>query len=231
MDEINWLSVAVMIVFVIFIIRGYNRGLLRMAAALTGVFLAIFVTLKLAPNITAILSENETVYRAVYKRVMEQFHEVDSEYNYSTREEQNMALKDYELPEIIISELIANNTDEVYELLKAAVFEEYIVKYLTLLIIKATAFMGLYLLLIAGIWVLLRITGIISRIPVIHGVNKYLGMVAGGIAALVTVWVFFFVLFMFSGNELAEELISDVRSSSFLRLLYNNDILFRFAAR
>ena len=227
MGGLNWLQVAVISLFVIFIVRGYNRGFLRMAVSLTGLILVIYVATRLAPGITEILVNSDYVFGSVNGRITEVFHDVNSKYNDSPKQEQDKAISGYDLPELIIADLIMNNTREAYENMKVTIFEDYIAKYLTIFIIRCGVFVSLYAALALVMWVILQFTGVISRIPVIHGLNKYLGLASGGALALLTVWLFFFVLVMLLGNELADSLLADIHSDRFLSFLYNNDILFR----
>ena len=227
MGSLNWLLVAIAALFVIFIMRGYSRGFLRMAVSLAGLLLAVFVTTKLVPNITDILENSDYVYGQVYDKVVDIFHDINAKYNNRSTEEQNRVISQYELPNMIVSDLIINNTKEVYETLKVTLFEEYIAKYLTLLIIKSGTFVGLYAALAIIMWIILRVTGFLSRVPVIHGLNKYLGLAAGGALALLITWIFFFVLVMFIGNDLADGLLSDIKASKVLTFLFDSDILFQ----
>ena len=227
MGGLNWLQVAVISLFVIFIVRGYNRGFLRMAVSLTGLILVVYVATKLVPGTTEILINSDYVFNSVNGRINEVFHDINSKYNDSTKQEQDRAISEYDLPELVIADLIMNNTKEVYENMKVSIFEDYIAKSLTVFIIKCAVFVSLYAALALIMWVILQFTGIISRIPVIHGLNKYLGLASGGVLALLIVWIFFFILVMLLGNELADSLLADIHSDRFLSFLYNNDILFR----
>ncbi|MCR5788712.1 MAG: CvpA family protein [Lachnospiraceae bacterium] len=227
MGEWNWLLVAVVALFIILIMRGYYRGFLRMAVSMAGLILTIFVTTKILPNAAAILTENPYVYQTVYDKITEVFHEVNAKANNATKEEQNEVIETYELPGLIVSDLIVNNTSEVYEELKVTLFEEYIGKYLTLMIIKSGTFVIIYLILGITLWIVIRVTGFISKIPVIHGLNKALGLVTGFLTALILVWIFFFVMVMFLGNPVADNLLADVKDSQILSLIYNYNILFQ----
>ncbi len=227
MGGLNWLLVAVISLFVIFIVRGYNRGFLRMAVSLTGLILVVYVATRLVPGTTEILVNSDYVFNSVNGRITEVFHDINSKYNESTKQEQDHAISEYNLPELVIADLIMNNTKEVYEKMKVRIFEDYVAKSLTVFIIKCGVFVSLYVALALVMWMVLQVTGVISRIPVIHGLNKYLGLVSGGVLALLIVWLFFFVLVMLLGNELADSLLTEIHSDRFLSFLYNNNILFQ----
>ena len=86
----------------------------------------------------------------------------------------------------------------------------------------------MYAALSLSLWVVVKSSDIISKIPVIKGFNKMLGALTGVAQALIIVWIFFFVVIMFMGNETGSRLLRDVQASSFLRYLFNNNFLFRF---
>ncbi|MCR4657544.1 MAG: CvpA family protein [Lachnospiraceae bacterium] len=227
MGNINWLLVAVSAVFVLFIIRGYNRGFLKMAVTLAALIFAVFVATRLMPDTNEFLTKNTIIYNFVYEKTAEFFHDTNSQYNDKSREEQNEVIEEYDLPSLIISDLIIKNTDEIYESLKVHIFEDYIAKYITLLVIKSGTFIILSLITVIIIWVVFKITGLMAKIPIIRGLNRYLGMLAGAALALILVWVFFFVLVVFFRNTAAGTLLADVRESRILSFIYDSNILFK----
>ncbi|MCR4657662.1 MAG: hypothetical protein K5770_15765, partial [Lachnospiraceae bacterium] len=68
---------------------------------------------------------------------------------------------------------------------------------------------------------------LMAKIPIIRGLNRYLGMLAGAALALIVVWVFFFVLVVFFRNTAAGTLLADVKDSRFLSFIYDSNILFK----
>ena len=225
MGELNFLLIAVLALFAIFMAIGYGKGFLRMAVSLTGIILAIFLTTQIVPNLSSILVELPAVHDVVYDNIVAVFHEVNSNYNNRSTEEQNKAIQSYELPELIRSDLIVNNTKEVYESLKVRVFEDYIANYLTRMIIKSGTFVIVYAMFALAMWIVLHVTGLIAKIPIIHGVNKLLGIMTGFLSALIVVWIGFFVMMMLYGNSVAGTLLSDVSDSKLLTFLFNSNIL------
>ena len=225
MGNLNFLLVAVLALFAIFMVIGYGKGFLRMAVSLTGVMVAIFLTTQIVPNLSRLFVELPAVHDVVYDNIVAVFHEVNSNYNNRSTEEQNKAIQSYELPELIRSDLIVNNTKEVYESLKVKVFEDYIAKYLTRMIIKSGTFVIVYAVFALAMWIVLHVTGLISKIPIIHGVNKLLGIMTGFLSALIVVWIGFFVMMMLYGNSVAGTLLSDVSNSKLLTFLFESNIL------
>ena len=227
MGNLNFLMVAVLALFAIFMVIGYSKGFLRMAVSLTGIIMSIFLTTQIVPNLSSLLVEMPAVHDLVYDQIINIFHDVNANYNRRTTEEQNRAIESYELPELIRSDLIVNNTKEVYESLKVKVFEEYIGNYLTRMIIRSGTFVAVYALFAVTMWIVLHVTGLIARIPIIHGVNKTLGILTGLFFGVIFVWIAFFVIMMLYGNSIAGTLLSDISSSKFLTFLFDSNILFQ----
>ena len=69
------------------------------------------------------------------------------------------------------------------------------------------------------------ILGIVSRIPIIRGSNKYLGTVAGAIYGFVVVWIAFYVIALCSTSEVGGALISYIYESPFLTYIYENNLI------
>ena len=69
------------------------------------------------------------------------------------------------------------------------------------------------------------ILGIVSRIPIIRGINKYLGTVAGDIYGFVVVWIAFYVIALCSTSEVGGALISYIYESPFLTYIYENNLI------
>ena len=142
--------------------------------------------------------------------------------------EKDTFIDDLNLPDIMKSDLIEKNASEMYQALLATVFRDYISVYITKLIINAGSFVGVYIILSVILWLIVKSSDIISKIPVIKGFNKLLGGITGAAEALIIVWVFFFVIIMFLGDEIGGKLLKDVQASAFLTYLFNKNILFRF---
>ncbi|MCR4923480.1 MAG: CvpA family protein [Lachnospiraceae bacterium] len=225
--EINWLLIVVVAIFIVCMVNGYIKGLLRLAVYIIGIVFIIGLVTYISPQVSSRLIENKSNYESIHNKLVELFKEANSKSSNSTIEEQNDTIKNYPLPELMISDLIRNNTKEVYEELKIKLFEDYAAKYLTVFIIKIGSFVILYCLFRILMALLLRATNIISRIPIIRGLNKLLGLFAGFLEALIITWIFFFVLIMFMGNETADKLLLQINSSPFLSFLFNSNILIK----
>ena len=233
--EINRLFAAVAALFVIFIFIGWHKGFLRIVISFAGTIVIIIAVAIMSPKLSRYVVENTGIYERTQEKVTEVFIEkltsADEEDDMTVSEEEGTGssyLKELDLPDILKNDLIEKTASKMYQALVAVVIKDYISVYLAKLIINAGSFVAMYAVLSLALWVVVKSSDIIAKIPVIKGFNKMLGALTGAAQALIIVWIFFFVVIMFMGNEAGSRLLKDVQASAFLRYLFNNNFLFRF---
>ena len=98
--------------------------------------------------------------------------------------------------------------------------------YLAEQILQTFAF--LITLLLAGVLVrgIAFSLGIAAKLPVIHGINKLVGLIFGFAEGLLVVWIFFFVVTVFAPTGWGGEMLSMISDSHILTWLYRENILF-----
>ncbi len=69
---------------------------------------------------------------------------------------------------------------------------------------------------------------IIGDAPIVNPVNKFLGGVAGMIGGVVLIWLVFFFILLFAGEEGAPEFYAAVNGNEIVRLLYNHNLVMTF---
>ncbi len=235
--EINRLFAAIAALFVIFIFIGWHKGFLRIVISFAGTIVIIIATAVMSPKLSRYVVENTGIYERTQEKVTEVFleklvppDEEKTEDRAGSEDEGSGSsyLKDLDLPDILKNDLIEKTASKMYQALVAVVIKDYVSVYLARIIVNAGSFVAMYAALSLALWVVVKSSDIISKIPVIKGFNKMLGALTGVAQALIIVWVFFFVVIMFMGNETGSRLLRDVQASSFLRYLFNNNFLFRF---
>ena len=235
--EINRLFAAIAALFVIFIFIGWHKGFLRIVISFAGTIVIIIATAIMSPKLSRYVVENTGIYERTQEKVTEVFleklvppDEEKTEDRAGSEDEGSGSsyLKDLDLPDILKNDLIEKTASKMYQALVAVVIKDYVSVYLARIIVNAGSFVAMYAALSLALWVVVKSSDIISKIPVIKGFNKMLGALTGVAQALIIVWVFFFVVIMFMGNETGSRLLRDVQASFFLRYLFNNNFLFRF---
>ena len=132
------------------------------------------------------------------------------------------------LPENLIGELL--KTDKVEEV-KREIQKEVnyrVSMYLAGIAINSASFVIVYLILYIALKILEKVLDLISRLPVLNGLNRLGGGAAGLLKGLIAVWILFAVMTMFISNPLAREGIRQINENVFLSILYKYNIITRF---
>ncbi len=86
-----------------------------------------------------------------------------------------------------------------------------------------------YLGLFVAVWLLIRllirVTDLVARIPIIHGLNQIAGAVLGLALALVFIWLAALLVRAFAGTAVGGQLQAQIEESRFLSFLYRNNVL------
>jgi len=226
--DVNYLLIGVIAFFAISVIHGYRKGFLRIMITLAGIILSVFIVTVISPYISDYLTNNTFVYDSVKEKVINLVEENNSKLDNTIPENQIKTIQSYDLPDLIKKSLIEHNTKEVYQTLMVTLFEDYIASYLSKLIINAGTFAGLFIILTAALWICTLSAKIIAKIPIIKGINRLLGLGAGFISALIIVWIGFFLVFLFVGDELGNTIMLQIEDSRFLTLLFETNFLYKF---
>lgn len=224
--EINWLQTAVIALFAVFTFAGWHKGFLKIVISFAGTIVIIISVAIISPKVSRFITDNTDIYEHTRQKVINVFLEKMDRTDEEGKSDE--FLKDLNLPDIMKSDLIEKNASQMYQAILISVFKDYISVYITKLIINAGSFVGVYIALSIALFIIIRSTDLIGRIPVIKGINKLLGGLTGAGQALLIVWVFFFIIIMFLGNEIGGKLLEEVERSNILRYLFNNNYLFRF---
>lgn len=223
--KINILFIVTIALFVWLIVRGYKKGFLRIAVTFFGMIVIIAIAKRATPHISEYLINNTNTYNNIENKITERFSEANKQYDNTIAENQVMTINSYELPDIIKSSLIDNNIQPVYESLLVTVFEDYVSAFLAKGAVNALSFAFIFIAAFIAFKIILAVVDVISRIPIIKGLNKYAGALLGLVESLLVVWIAFFLILVFIGNDSGSALLKMIAENKFLSFLFNNNLL------
>ncbi len=225
MNRMNWLLIIVCVVILGNAFRGMKVGFIRTVFSLVSMILAVILTLWISPVMKDFLTSNEKFYDGLTKNIEKMIPFSTDEV---VEKEQDNMIDEMKLPKSLKQSLKENNTLEKQKELAANSFREYISRYLTEIIINALSFILTFIIISALLWILCLALDIISKLPLIHSVNKTTGLLAGLVQGLFEVWLFFILLTVFGSTAFGQKIMEMIGESEILSLLYNNNILLRF---
>jgi len=83
----------------------------------------------------------------------------------------------------------------------------------------------LFIVFYAALRIVIIWLNLISRLPIIYGMNKIAGAALGLAEALVFVWVACLVLILFSATEIGKSILVQIHDSIWLTWLYDHNML------
>ena len=72
---------------------------------------------------------------------------------------------------------------------------------------------------------MIRALNIVNKLPVIGGVNRLAGGIAGLGIGLAIVWVFFIIITLAYSTKLGSACLANIEANEFLKKLYDGNIL------
>ena len=250
----NWLFFVVLgfIIFNMFI--GGRKGFFKTAISMVFLVLVLILVSLLNPYVSRFLREETPIYESVHSKcedVMNGYIKQETEDRLGDEEKallaaqgiteemiaaqvkeadvpadmQKSLLNDLPLPEAIRRNLIYNNRVDVYELLGVDKFVDYIASYIAYSITNGIAFLLSFTLAIIIVKVALYAINILTAIPGISFINAAGGMLLGGVAAILWVWVFFIVVTVLCSTAVGQALMSTIENDFVLNYLYDKNVL------
>lgn len=221
----NWLAILVLLFLAAYIVRGYHNGFIKTVFSICAVFIALVVASLGSSVLGGLLQENDTVYEAFNSRVVKTL-EIESDAKSAS--EQQSYIDSLPVPKRLREALGENNNSKVYELMDTSKFEDYISGYITGMMLNALAFAVLFIVTLILVRILANVLDIVSKLPVINSINKLGGLLLGVLHGFVVLWILCVVLTIFSGTNIGEMCFKAINESTFLSVIYNNNLLLHF---
>ena len=228
----NWVFILVVLILLYHIVRGYKRGLLRIAYSLVSWIIVLVFVMWATPYVKSYIMENTSVFERIQNSCSEQLRN-------SMQEKQEAQLEDdagdavngelaelgIGLPDSVITGLLekaGGAADTLFE--ESGIYDELAAQIADFIVQGIATFLAL-----TAAWILVhilaQILGIVSHIPILSGINRTLGIFAGGLYGLILVWIAFYIIAVCSASEIGRMLISYIYESRLLTWIYENNIV------
>ncbi len=129
------------------------------------------------------------------------------------------------LPDPFKEVLLENNTVDIYERLGVDSFFEYIGASLTNIVLNFFGAVIIFIVVYIALRLIMRALDVVTRLPILNGLNQIAGAVAGLVNGTLWLWVFFFILNIFSRTAWASWLLELIHGCGWLNVLYQYNLL------
>jgi uncharacterized membrane protein required for colicin V production len=221
----NWLEILVIIILVVYSFIGRKRGFIKTVFTLFSTIIALLLTMWISPMVNKEIQKNDKIMNFVSNKVEKV---IEFNKNNDKTSEQMMFIDKLFLPGSIKDTLKENNTGDVYVAMAADNFKEYVTGSISRIIINAAVFILVMLIIMIALGIISKTLDIISKLPIINGLNKTAGLFAGLLHGIIIVWIGFIFLIMFSSSSVGKTMFLLINESKFLTTLYNNNLLLKY---
>ncbi len=224
----NWLFWVVIIFLVIMAIVGLKKGFIKMLFSLVSLIVTIVLTIIISPHVADFLMESTELYDIAQEKTCEFIENVVLAMEEEAGE--SKTIDELPLPEVIKDLLHENNNEESYGILGVDNLADYIGAYVARMVVNAVAFSGTFLVIFLAIKLVVALLDLISKLPLINGVNKLAGAALGLVEAFIILWILCLAVTSFAGAEWGRTLLNMINESEFLSFIYNNNYLMRIVS-
>jgi uncharacterized membrane protein required for colicin V production len=222
----HWLSVGAAVFLIGMMLYGHYRGFLRQCVSLGALLLTIIVVKLATPYTTAFIRENPVIRETASQVILNITGWEEPLEDVAERPAvQRMTIEELNLPQSVKDILLENNNSEVYSKLGVERFTEYISTYLADMLIRAVCSVLLFVVSYLLIHLLIGWLDLVSRLPIISGLNDMAGAVAGLAQGLLILWIAGFVVSLFSTSSLGMTLEAQIEGSVWLNVLYRYNLI------
>lgn len=235
----NLLTIIILLVLLVFAINGYMRGFARtLTSLLFFVFSGVLVYYS-TPYVNDFLKTQTPVYHFVESKcetlvenaIMDKLDEETQKFAQQSdvpRKDQNKIIKSLPIPKELQTQLLDNNNSYTYANMAVQTFSEYISTYLADMILNMLTYFISFNLVSIALHVVARALRIMTRLPILRGVNRMCGGALGFVKGICIVWLFFLAVAICSNTEIGSQLLSMIKESPILKFLYESNIFLRY---
>lgn len=221
----HWLSLLAGIFLIGMVLYGHYRGFLRMAVNLIALILSIGIVRIATPYITTCIRENTKFHQKIESILSDSAgFSADSEEMWRPAY-QRMTIEQLKLPKQMKEALLENNNSEIYHILGADTFLEYVGMYLTNMIVNMIGSIVLFILVNLAIRIIIRWLDLIARLPILSGINQLAGALLGGIQGMLLLWAGCVLADLCSHTGWASAVLTQIHESIWLSFLYQNNLI------
>lgn len=220
----TWLGIAVLALIAAACIMGFRKGFVKEIVSVFFMLISFLLVWAVNPYVNTFVKEYTPVYDTIQDKCQTLVSEQIGNKKTLDKEEQNQVMENMELPDLLKNALVENNTAETYRYLAVSTFTEYISDSLAVMAVNGISFLISFVLSATVIKLLGFILNVLTKLPVINGINKIAGAAVGGIKCIIFIWIAFLVLTLLCNTTLGQQGMALIQQDAFLNFLYSQNV-------
>lgn len=210
------LLIGVILFLAVMTVYGYMKGIVKIVLSMVAMIVTIILATILTIPASAIIKNTaigEGIHESV-EEIVESAEIIDVE-----------SINELDFPKAML-EPIAEGAAETKEALQT-----YVTDALTETIINAGTFLVLLIVIYIVVRIVISILNLVAKLPVINGINKGAGAVAGFVQGMLFVWAACLILAACSDKTWAQEAFRQINNNQLLSFIYNNNMIIYLVAQ
>ena len=220
----TWLGIIVLALIVFACVSGFRKGFVKELVSAFFMIISFLLVWVINPYVNTFVREYTPVYEMIQNQCRDMVMEQTGDKKTLDKEEQSEVMENLEIPDLLKNTLVKNNTVETYRYLAVSTFSDYIADSLAVMAVNGISFLLSYIISAVVIKMLGYILNVLTKLPVINGINKLAGGVVGGAKCVIFIWIALLILTLLCDTSLGKGGLTLVQKDTFLKFLYNQNV-------
>ena len=207
---------------------GMKRGLVKTAFSFGSIFIALILVNILTPVAKEAI-KNTPVYDSINQNIQSYVSEHIATSTENMTEtginNQEKIINELPLPNGLKESLTKNNNQSSYDSLAVNTFKEYVVAYLTDVVLNAVVYILLFMVISILMKTLVEVLNIVTKLQVIHTFNMAGGALIGFAQAILIIWLLCMVVTIFSSTSWGQTVCKAIADNGVLSMIYDNNLI------
>ena len=191
----NWLLILTVLFVAANVVWGFYRGFLRVIYSMVAWIVILVAVSWLSPYVANYLTEHTGLNTYIEEGCNQKLHEWADAKKQENQKEVKEHGNDAGLPEIILQKL-TGESEVADQLLEDTGVYEAITQKLVQMTIQGIAYIIVFVLILIATRIIFIAFKIVDKLPLIGGINRSIGAVAGFVKGMVVVWIVFALMGM-----------------------------------
>lgn len=224
--NLNILLIIVLVIMVVFTLWGYWRGFIRVVFSLVALVVMALLVSWLSPYTDSFLRKYTPLEERIQSRCVAVIREMAQDEVQTSAQEQLREAESQggiQLPDQWSRQLVQKSAGVLDQALEdTGIYQEAGI-YLANMILGGISFGTTFLLVAIIIKIVIHLLDLVARLPVLKGINRVMGAVAGLAEGLLVVWALLFIVALACTSQWGQQALASIQESELLTFLYQHN--------
>lgn len=227
----NWIDLVVIAIILVLAWIGLKKGIVYSVFKLASFFISAVLSAKLYPIIAKILSNSQvfhSIKKGIYHNLMLRHEALSLPFDAAAKATAQSVVDGLSLPGFMkgmIKNSLLKSLPSLTELIDVSTIMDSLSDVLAHMIVDIISLIIMFVAVRVGLFVLERVLKGVTSLPIVKQADKAGGFILGALEGLLTVYIVFAILIMFSASPKFQGVFEAIESSTVAKVLYHNNFI------